>query len=35
MSNEKQIDSNASLLDLYLQIDLFTNYFRVVQEICY
>ena len=30
-----QIDSNTSLLDLYSQIDKFTNYFRVVKEICY
>ena len=33
--NKKQIDSNTLLLGLYSQIDSFTNYFRVVQEICY
>ena len=35
MSNEKLIDSNTSLLDLYSQFDKVLNYFRVVQEICY
>ena len=35
MSNKNQIDSNTSLLDLSSQIDKFTNYLRVVQEICY
>ena len=32
---KKLIDSNTSLLDLHSQNDYFTNYFRVVQEICY
>ena len=35
MSNKNQIDSNTSLLDLYSQIDYFSNYSRVVQKICY
>ena len=35
MSNKKLIDSNTLMLDLSSQIDHFTNYFRVVLEICY